>query len=257
LSQPLAGMGVLVTRPAHQASHFINLLQQSGARTYALPTIEIQALTISDELKQHLLQSSRYQIVIFISANAVQWGIPHLKKCAVQQIAAIGEGSARALGAQGWHVDLVADSGFTSEDLLDLPALQASALAGKHILIVRGKGGREFLGEILQSRGAVVEYAEVYRRCQPQVDTQWLAPLWQQHIHLVCVTSNETLENLYHMLKQYRDQLLHTTLLVPGNRAYQLAQSLGFTNIILAASASDNNMLQRIIQWHNQPLTGI
>jgi uroporphyrinogen-III synthase len=246
-------MGVLVTRPAHQADHFINLLQQAGARAYALPAIAIQALTISDELKQHLLQSSRYQIVIFISANAVQWGIPHLKKCSGPQIAAIGEGSARALATQGWHVDLVADSGFTSEDFLALPALQAGSLTGKHILIVRGEGGREFLGETLQSRGAVVEYAQVYRRCQPQVDTQWLAPLWQQDIQVVCVTSNESLENLYHMLKPYRDQLLHTTLLVPGARAYQLAQSLGFTNIIQAASASDNNMLQRIIQWHSQP----
>lgn len=257
MSQPLAGLGVLVTRPAHQAGHFIKLLQQAGAITFPLPAIEIQALTISAELKQHLLQSSRYQIVIFISANAVQWGLPHLKKSAGQQIAAIGEGSARALGNQGWHVDLVADSGFTSEDFLALPALQASALTGKHILIVRGEGGREFLGETLRSRGAVVEYAEVYRRCQPQVDTQWLAPLWQQDIQLVCVTSNETLENLYHMLKPYRAQLLHTTLLVPGNRACQLAQSLGFTKIIQAASASDNNMLQRIIQWHNQPQTGI
>ena len=252
MNQPLSGLGVLVTRPAHQAGGFISLLQQAGAETFALPTIEIQPLTLSDDTRHRLLQPNCYQIVVFISANAVRFGLPLLQKHTAAQIAAIGEGTARALREQGWQVDLVAESGFSSEDLLALPAMQANAIAGKHILIMRGQGGRELLADTLQARGATVDYAEVYQRCQPQTETQWLAALWQHRIHLVCVTSNESLENLYHILNAYRDQLLNTLLLVPSARCYQLAQSLGFKHIIQAASATDNNMLQRIIQWHSQ-----
>lgn len=247
---PLAGLGVLVTRPAHQAAGFISLLQQAGAETFALPGIEIQPLALDADTKHRLQQSSGYQIVIFISANAVRYGLPHLRQHSAQHIAAIGEGSAGTLREQGWQVDLVADSGFSSEDLLALPAMQTNAIAGQHILIIRGQGGRETLAQTLQARGAKVDYAEVYQRCRPQTDTQWLAPLWQQRIHLVCVTSNETLENVYTMLNQYQDQLLNTVLLVPGARAYQLAQDLGFKHIIQAASATDQCMLQRIMQWH-------
>lgn len=249
---PLAGLGVLVTRPAHQAGSFINLLRQAGAETFALPALDIQPLALSDDTKHRLQQLNYYQIVVFISSNAVRYGIPLLQKTSAPHIAAIGEGTARVLREQGWQVDLVAESGFSSEDLLALPAMQANAIAGKHILIIRGQGGRELLADTLQTRGATVDYAEVYQRCQPQTETGWLAPLWHQRIHLVCVTSNETLENLYHMLNEYRDQLLNTLLLVPGARCYQLAQSLGFKHIIQAASATDNNMLQRIIQWHSQ-----
>lgn len=256
MSQPLAGLGVLVTRPAHQAGNFISLLQQSGAQTFALPAIAIQPLTLSEDLRRRLQQAAHYHLIIFISANAVHYGLPWLHKQTGQHIAAIGEGSARALNQQGWRVDLLAESGYTSEDLLALPALQAPAITGQNILIVRGQGGREFLADSLTSRGAHVDYAEVYVRSQPQADIGWLAPLWSHGLHLVCVTSNATLENLYHMLKQYRDPLLQTTLLVPGERGYKLAQSLGFKHIIQAASASDHDMLQSIIQWHKLQHTG-
>lgn len=241
-----------MTRPSHQASAFINMLQQAGAETFALPAIEILPLTPDADIKQHMSEPGRYQLVIFISANAVRYGLPLLQKNPATQIAAIGEGSARCLTELGWQVDVMAESGFSSEDLLALPALQTSMLAGKQLLIVRGQGGREHLAEILRSRGATVEYAEVYQRCRPRADTQWLAPIWQDHIHLVCVTSNETLENLYHMLHQFHNRLLNTLLLVPSSRAYQLALKLGFKNIIQAASATDTDMLQRILQWQNQ-----
>jgi uroporphyrinogen-III synthase len=238
---------VLVTRPTHQADTFIALLHAAGAETFALPAIEIKPLTISHRIEQRL-QTGYYQRVIFISANAVQYGLAYLPQNKTLQIAAIGEGSARRLTEQKCHVDMVADCGFTSEHLLALSAMQANAVAGMHILIMRGQGGRTLLAETLQSRGAVVDHAEVYQRCRPQTDAHWLAPLWQKRIQLICVTSNETLENLYHMLGDYQQQLLNTLLLVPGARCYQLAQQLGFKQIIQAASATDTNMLQRIMQ---------
>ncbi|MDQ1363181.1 MAG: uroporphyrinogen-III synthase [Pseudomonadota bacterium] len=250
MNLPLAGLGVLVTRPAHQASGFIHLLQQAGATTFALPCMEIQPLAPDENTRYRLQQSNSYQIVIFISANAVRHGLPLLQKQSAQQIAAIGEGSARALREQGREVDIVADSGFRSEDLLALPAMQSDVISGKNILIIRGRGGREVLAETLRARGAKVDYAEVYQRSRPQTDAKWLTNLWRQPMQLVCVTSNEMLENLYHMLHEFHNQLLNTQLLVPSTRCYQLAQRLGFKHIIQAESATDNNMLNRIMTWH-------
>ena len=253
MTLPLAGLGVLVTRPAHQASEFILQLQMAGAETFALPAMEIQPLSLNASTQQRL-QKTDYQLVIFISANAVLYGLPvlqHLIQKPTTKIAAIGGRTAHTLQAQGLAVDLRAHTGQTSEDLLALPALQKNVIAGTSVLIVRGQGGREVLSLTLQSRGALVNYAEVYTGNRPQSDTQWLANLWrQQRIHIVCVTSNAVLENLYHMLQHYNDPLLNTVLLVPGERCKQLAQTLRFKKIIQATSACDNDMLQRIHQWH-------
>ncbi len=252
MTLPLAGLGVLVTRPAHQASEFILQLQMAGAETFALPAMEIQPLSL-DASTQQRLQKTDYQLVIFISTNAVLYGLPVLQQLIQKpatKIAAIGSRTAHTLQAQGLAVDLRAHAGQTSEDLLALPALQKNVITGSSVLIVRGQGGREVLSLTLQSRGALVDYAEVYTRNRPQSDTQWLANLWQQRIHIVCVTSNAVLENLYHMLQHYNDPLLNTVLLVPGERCKQLAQTLHFKKIIQATSACDNDMLQRIHQWY-------
>ena len=217
---------MLVTRPAHQASEFILQLQMAGAETFALPAMEIQPLSLNASTRQRL-QITDYHLVIFISANAVLYGLPELQQLTQKpatKIAAIGSQTAHKLQVQGLAVDLQAHAGQTSEDLLALPALQKNVVAGTSVLIVRGQGGREVLSLTLQSRGALVDYAEVYTRNRPQSDTQWLANLWQQRIHIVCVTSNVVLENLYHMLQHYNDPLLNTVLLVPGERCKQLAQ---------------------------------
>ena len=254
MNDSLSGLGVLVTRPAHQSENFLSLLRQSGAEAFALPAVEIQAITLSQTTLCYLQQQASYHVIIFISANAVRFGLPLLQKTTGPLVAAIGNGTAANLNAEGWQVDLIASTGHSSEDILALDALQSAAITGKSILIIRGEGGREFLAKSLQSRGANVDYAEVYRRVCPQSDIEWLAPLWQQRIQLVCVTSNVILENLYKMLQPYRNALLNTTLVVPGQRCWQLAQQLGFKKIIQSDSASDQDMLQSIMHWHQKVL---
>ena len=244
-------MGVLVTRPVHQAGGFIAQLQAAGATAFALPAIEITPLALDVTAQQQLL-AQRYQLIIFISANAVRYGLSAVRPLTNNphtMVAAIGRSTAQKLTEQGVSIDIVAATGHTSEDLLKLPALQTAVTNGSHILIVRGQGGRELLATTLQQRGAHVDYAEVYTRNCPQTDTQWLNDLWQKQHHIICVTSNVILENLYHMLQHNSDSLLNTTLLVPGDRCQLLAQTLGFKKIIQASSAGDNDMLQRILQW--------
>ena len=251
MSLPLTGLGVLVTRPVHQAGGFIAQLQAAGATAFALPAIEITPLALNAITQQQLL-AQRYQLIIFISANAVLYGLSTVRPLTNNpqtKITAIGHSTAQKLQEQGVSIDIIAASGHTSEDLLKLPTLQTAVTNGSHILIVRGKGGRELLATTLQQRGAHVDYAEVYTRNCPQTNTQWINNLWHNQLHIICVTSNVILENLYHMLQHNSDPLLKTTLLVPGDRCQQLAQTLGFKKIIQASSAGDNDMLQRILQW--------
>jgi uroporphyrinogen-III synthase len=51
---------------------------------------------------------------------------------------------------------------------------------GKRVIIFRGEGGRELLGETLKQRGAAVEYVSCYRRARPQLDPAPLLKLWEK-----------------------------------------------------------------------------
>jgi len=261
LSQPVDGdlndIGVLVTRPAHQAGPLIELLQQAGARAIPFPVIEIHRADASDALQRAIAQLDSYDLVIFISANAVDHGLEFIRQAGRQlpgEVAAIGQSTAARLQQQGIRVSLQPAEGFNSEALLASDALQAQHISGRQVLIFRGAGGRELLAQTLQQRGAQVDYAEVYQRRRPQVDAAPLLDLWRKgRIQLVTVTSNEALKNLYHMVEQDgRELLLKTPLVVPGQRCAELARQTGIQTILTAANATDQAMLDTIRQWHNR-----
>ena len=257
--QPAAGnlrnTGVLVTRPTHQSQHFIKMLQLAGAQVLACPSIEIQPLESTDSLQEKLQNIIDYQWLIFISANAVNYALKLVSPEQLKQhtIAAIGQSTAHTLTKYGLETSLQAPSGFTTEHLLELDDLQTQAITGKNILIFRGQGGREHLAQVLTERGARVDYAEVYRRTIPRTDIGPILDAWANDgINLVTVTSNQTLENLYHILGNRGQEFLNTTtLIVPGKRCYELARSKGHTDKIqIASSALDKDMFQAALDWH-------
>ena len=253
----LQDIGVLVTRPVHQADGFSRLLQQAGARPIRFPSIEIQGPADSSAVLRALEKLDEYRLVIFISANAVEYGLRYIKQAGKQlpgAIAAIGRSTAAQLEQQGIRVTVQPEEDFNTEALLGTPALQAAHISGQRILIIRGEGGRELLAESLRQRGALVDYAEVYRRSCPLADSTHLLAMWQDgQIQIVTVTSNEALKNLYHILdRSARDYLLSTPLVVPGQRCAELARDMGFNRqILIAENATNQAMLDSIRQWHN------
>lgn len=242
---PLAGRGVLVTRPVHQAEPLCKRLEARGARPIRFPVLAIAPPADVESARERLARLADYHLVVFISVNAVEQaatlsgGLPRGLRAAV-----VGRASARALRERGIGPVLQPEQGADSEALLALPELKA--LAGQRILIVRGEGGRELLADTLRARGAIVEYAEVYRRVRPDVDPEALPALWRAHrIDAVTATSNETLGNLYELAGPVgRDPLRATPLVVVSPRAATLAAELGWTAPVrVAASAEDAAMV--------------
>ncbi|MDH5484043.1 MAG: uroporphyrinogen-III synthase [Gammaproteobacteria bacterium] len=262
MSQPLPGslehLGVLVTRPAHQSQQLIQYLTDAGATVIAFPAIKIVPITLDASSLQHLQGLQDYQVIIFISANAVEYGLKHIQQklpCTGQHIAAIGTATRQALHHHQLSVDLNPTGGFSTENLLELDALQADNIGQQRILIIRGKGGREALATTLRQRGAIVDYAEVYERRVPEADIQPIIRLWADgQIQVITVSSNEILQNLYHMAGTDGQHLLRQiNLVVPGQRCAQLATKLGFSStIVIADSATDDAMLQAIKHWYKQ-----
>jgi uroporphyrinogen-III synthase len=202
-STNLAGCGVVITRPRDQAQGLIALVRTAGGRPIAFPALEIVDALDSRALRALVDRLEGFDLAIFVSPTAASRGLNLIRRRRELppglQLAAVGKGTARELQRLGAANVLVPESGADSEALLALAPL--AEMRGRSVVIFRGVGGRELLGETLASRGAVVEYAECYRRMRPQADVQMLLRAWTQgEIHAVTVSSSEGLSNLFDML---------------------------------------------------------
>ena len=243
--------GVLVTRPAHQSAALIQQIQNLGLVAVPCPVIAI------DEIQPILpdIALDQYQIVIFISTNAVDIGLKYLENLAnfaEMHICAVGRQTAQRLLDKGVSDVMQPGSGFNSEALLELDSFNTAHINNKNILIVRGQGGREHLADECRQRGARVDYLEVYQRVIPETDPEPVIKLWSAgQINIVTVSSNQSLKNLYHILHNGGlELLLNTPLITPGERCSELARQLGFSNQILqATSATDDDIMMQLKNW--------
>jgi len=236
-SGPLAGRNVLVTRPAHQADSLARLIEAAGGSPVLFPTIEIIALH-SAQLARVIDHLDGFACAIFVSPNAVNAALLAIAARRALppglEFAAVGLGSVKALERFGIR-GVVAPARFDSEALLEMPALRE--VAGRRIVIFRGEGGRELLGETLAARGALVEYASCYQRCVPQADVApLLAAAARGDLHAITVTSSEGVRNLLAMTAG-RDVscLLALPVFAPHARIAAAARDCGFANVVTTA----------------------
>ncbi len=248
---PLAGKGVVVTRPAQQCQGLTAALAAAGARSIVFPTIEILAPADAPALAAVIDRLERFDLAVFVSPNAAREGMQAIKARrawpAGVQAATVGRGGERELVRQG-IAGVIAPARFDSEALLEMPALQA--VAGKNIVVFRGDGGRELLGETLRARGAAVEYAACYRRALPQADAAPLLAAWAGgEIDAVTVTSSEGLRNLCTLIGAAgREYLQQTPLFVPHARIERAALEAGCAQVGLTAQG-DDGLIAGLIAW--------
>ncbi len=242
-SEPL---GVLVTRPAHQAQSLCEALLTQGKQPFRLPAISIETSAMADTTQHYLDALETVDLIIIVSANvcytlgkALQAAYTGCKRSPV--VAAIGPGTAKAITTLGLPVTIIPDTDYSSEGLLAHPALQA--VQAQQILLLCGEEPRTTLQDTLTARGAHVTVGYCYQRCKPKYSPEELqrtVPLCQ----VVVITSSTALRNLAEL--QY-PPLMTLTLVLIHPKQLSLANSLGFTgNILLAENATDEAILKTL-----------
>jgi uroporphyrinogen-III synthase len=258
----LQGRRVLVTRPVHQAHQLTQLITEHGGEPVAFPALEIVALDDNTAIQTQLANLDKFQWLVFISANAVNFALKanggKIHQPPSLRLIAIGSATAKALRAMEWVPDVIPPDPQTTETLLAMPEMQA--VAGQHFLIIRGEGGREVLAQTLQSRGAHVECLAVYKRVMPQpVNTAVLALMAANKLDIITLTSVESLQNLLMMIgTEKRQQLLTIPLVVISDRIQGVALEMGFKQVAVTENPSDaailatiKNICNRRVEWLN------
>lgn len=249
--QPLAGVRILVTRPAHQADALCRLIEGAGGTALRMPALDIAPPSDTGALRELGARLDSFDLAIFVSANAVGGALAHLgmQLPASLGLAAVGPASARALLDAGHSEVICPASGFDSESLLAMPELQH--VAGKRVVIFRGDTGRGLLADVLRERGARVEYAEVYRReAPPPPDPVVADALRHDALDAVTVTSAQALENLVELCTdKMRRGLLRAQLVVVSERMIEMAESFGFATPLVAAEPGDRAIFETLVAW--------
>ena len=245
-NQPLAGLKILVTRPRDQALQLAQAIEQAGGIPVLFPLLYITPVQETSVLREQISRLQYANLAIFISPNAVQYGMAAIRAAEgglPAKIATIGMGSAKALRELGVAEVIVPVDRFDSEGLL----AQLQNVAGWRVMIFRGDGGRELLGDTLKARGAAVEYVTCYCRSKPQQDA---GELLNAQPDAIIVTSSEALGYLWQMLDA---RLCDTPLFVPHPRIAELARRQGWIHVHLT-DAGDDGLLSALLDWASQKI---
>ena len=232
---------VLLTRSEEQNRFFNSGLAESDVSVLSKPLLQFSAYPFTEEVKKKVIDLDRFDHIVFVSQNAVRYGLPHLQDYWPQWPEGLmwyAVGPATALRLGDWNISAIVPETASSEGLLALKELTAP----EKVLIVRGVGGRELLRESLISRGAEVDYLEVYQRIL--VPYQEKFDLDADSEIIVTIYSGEAMKRCAELI----DNLECCTLVVPSMRLQTMAFEIGFDKVCLAASQHDEAMLETILQ---------
>ncbi len=234
-------MRVLVTRPAAQASEWVQRLRAAGLQAEALPLIDIAPAPDVAALAAAWATLPGQAMVVFVSPNAASCFFaaqPDRSAWPANVLAASpGPGTTQALRALGVPTVI--------EPAVDAPQFDSEALwqqlagrewAGQRVLVVRGAGGRDWLAERLRERGAVLRFVAAYDRAAPRLSpaqqTLLNEALQQPQQHLWFFSSSEAITHLATLAPQA--EWARATAVATHPRIAETARSLGLGRVIEA-----------------------
>ena len=236
---------VVLTRPQADSERLSQALQSEGFQTRIMPIMTIEAIPTAEQVPAPSLSDDA--LCIFISANAVRFGLPQLGPDLARypdlSVIAVGNKTRDTLAAEGIQAQVPVRP--DSEGLLGMPAL--SAPHSRDVVIVKGEGGRELLASELTRRGARVTEWACYRRCWPNVDVSGLTEISTGLIFQA--SSGEMVSRLAELLAgEGQADLFQSPIVVPSERVAGLATEKGWEQVIRAEDASDDAFIRALKQ---------
>ncbi len=238
---------VLITRPLEASLQLAEQLKGLGLTPIVMPFYRFAALPSKTDFNTDWSSAGR-KLAVFTSPRAVEFGLPLIPDDVLPglQFAVVGAASAAALQAAGYPHQLQAKSGYTSEDLLDIPELHSEP--GKAVIFC-APGGRQTLATGLHNLGWEVTRAEVYERIAQQPNDEQLDDLANATRLLSIWTSTSALTLAQqHLPAELWEKVLQAPALVISNRIQHHLVSLGATSVALSNGPGNAELLEAIMQ---------
>jgi len=243
---PLKGKWIVVTRPSHQAESFQKNIEKVGGCLLSFPLIAITPFKDDSTIKQ-LEQLTKYDMVIFVSSNAVNQTIKLIGTETLKDkiLVTTGKVTARALAKHNLNVDFCPEKYFNSEALLAITEFKEQA-KDKKVAIIRGSSGRDYLKNNLIAVNAQVDYFDVYSRYCPQQNLNELKTAWQQgKLDVILLTSASSTASFFE-LAQNETWINELTLLIGSSRMQHEIPEQFKGKILIAEDPSDETLFKKL-----------
>ncbi len=160
-------IALISTRPYEKNIILFKEIENKNILLLNYPLTEIKPLKNYTEFDSILNNLNNYQHIIFISTNAVNFFIKRFKNLKIQLpnhiiFSSIGPTTQEALENE-FNINVYCPKeNYDSEHLIKNKIF--NNLHNKKVLIIRGTNGRETLKNMLEEKGAKVDYGECYIR---------------------------------------------------------------------------------------------
>lgn len=250
----LHGHRILVCRPEPESQRLAARLNAAGAEVRCLPMLARQPLSETPAQRAILQDLDQFAHVIAVSPYAARQLLERIDHWWPQYPVGMnwyGVGKATAKVFQDAHLEpITPESGFASEDLLQLPALARPGAS--RVLVACGEDGRGLIQSTLRERGARVTELVLYRRQRPEYTEADLDQALTRFDPDVLITlSGETLNNLIALGENSDHNLKQRLLVVPVERVAETARAAGFRMVCIPASLDDDAIAAAICQALN------
>ena len=218
---------ILVTRPLEASQQLAGQLESLGLLPIVMPLYTFAGRNPSFDMNSAWAEMTARKLAVFTSPRAVQFGLSHIPRHLVGELelAVVGSATRAILESSGYAVHLQAQTGFTSEDLLQMPELAVDPGAA---VVFCAPGGRETLTEGLGELGWKVINAMVYERVPLQPVPEQVATLCETKDLLSVWTSISALKMAQERLPGAAwEKILKAPALVISARIQHYLQQLG------------------------------
>ncbi len=256
--KPLFGRTIVVTRAREQASGFVAMLEELGARCIEFPTIEVIPPDTWEPIDKAIGRLEQYDWLIFTSVNGCRFFVQRLYAAGKDvralkgiKIAAIGPKTAAFWEEKGIRPDLVPGE-YRAEAVVE--ELKKEGIEGLRILLPRAEEAREVLPQSLASMGAEVTVVPAYKTVKPTTETGAVKEMLANgEIDMVTFTSSSTVRNFVKMfspdLGKLKRWMERVTVACIGPITAKTAWGAGFSVHLIPENYTIEGLTQKIVEY--------
>jgi len=212
---------LILTRPLYQNHKLIESIKRENLDIVNMPLIEIKGIIDYKHSDINQKMNRSIHCIIFISTNAVIYFGKLLKKFNLpfpkaSFMAAIGKSTAQLIKDTFGAEALFPKNIYDSEHLMDMSIFDN--INEKYCLIIRGKGGRETLKNLLTNRGAIVEYLECYQRSMIPLNAENFKDTKIPSNNFILISSNEAAQHFVNQITKLKIDVSNYIFIVNHER---------------------------------------
>lgn len=262
---------IVITRTIQQSQFLQEQIKLNNWNVLLSPLITIEKLDIhhKDFLNLQNINLNDYYAIIFISPNAVNFGLPYLinKGLTNHNINLVAIGNSTAKTIKNYNLNYIINNNSTelesAKSILELDIFNNSNQQkniNKKILWLRGTSGKNDVINILKQRNFCVDVFSCYQKNYTSFENNLtlLNSLEQQKVSALTIHSTDSLIILQkYILKYINDNnynneilnnILKTPLFVIHKNISEKANEFSWKNIILC-NTNDNDLILKLQQY--------